>query len=235
MAGPAAILREIHRLRNHAQNLQSRIDLAPKQLKAQQNLVANREEELKQGHDGVKKFKVGIHEREVSIKAENQLIAKYQKQLNDISSKKEYDALKHEIAGVEVKIKALEEEMLGAMMELDEKTAKLPALEEAVKKAKAEFAAFERDYQTRLDTWSKERGGVDKLVADEEAKLPPEALAQYIRLVKAMGADALAAVEGKTCTACYTEMTTQYHHNVMLQQFVLCRNCGRVLYQKDER
>ena len=34
MAGPAAIIREIHRLRSHAHDLQTRIDFAPKQLKA---------------------------------------------------------------------------------------------------------------------------------------------------------------------------------------------------------
>src|SRR5215471_14310217 len=98
MAGPAAILREIHRLRGLAQDLQSRIDLAPKQVKAQQNLIAKCEEDLKQGQETVKKLKIAIHEHEVSIKAEQQLIKKYENQLGDITSKKEYDALRHEIA-----------------------------------------------------------------------------------------------------------------------------------------
>ena len=57
MAGPAAIIREIHRLRSHAHDLQTRIDFAPKQLKAQQNAVARREEELKETHEALKKLK----------------------------------------------------------------------------------------------------------------------------------------------------------------------------------
>src|SRR5207245_8738722 len=55
MAGPAAIIREIHRLRSHAHDLQTRIDFAPKQLKAQQNAVAKREEELKEAQETIKK------------------------------------------------------------------------------------------------------------------------------------------------------------------------------------
>jgi len=233
MAGPAAILREIHRLRTHAQNLQSRIDFAPKQLKAQQSVVAKRNEELKEGQDALKKQKVGIHEREVSVKAEHQLIKKYEQQLNDISSKKEYDALKHEIAGVQEKIRALEDETLTAMMEQDQIAGRVPALEEAVKKAKAEFAEFERDYGTRLKTWVQERDDAMKLIAAEEAKLPTEVRPQYDRLVKAMGAEALAPVEGRICMACYTELTAQVHNNVLLQQFALCWNCGRMLYWKE--
>ena len=235
MAGPAAILREIHRLRSHATELQSRINLAPKQLKAQQNVIAKREEELKEGHETLKRYKVTIHEREVSVKAENDLIKKYEKQLNDIHSKKEYDALKHEIAGVEARIRLLEDETLTVMMELEERSKELPPLEEAVKKAKAEVAVFERESQLRLADWSKERDAAVAQITAEEEKLPGEVRPQYDRLIKAMGADALAAVEGSICLACYTAVTPQMYHDVLTQQFVMCRNCGRVLYSKEPR
>jgi uncharacterized protein len=233
MAGPAAILREIHRLRAYAHDLQSKIDQAPKQAKAQQTVLAKREEELKQDQDAIKKLKVGIHEREVSVKAEHVLIKKYEKQLNDITSNKEYDALKHEIAAVNEKIRGLEEETLTTMMELEERTARLPVQEEAVKKAKAEFAEFERVHLGRLETWKQERDEATKQFMAEEAKLPGDIRPQYDRLIKAMGPEALSAVEGKNCTACYTELTVQLYHNVLKQQFVLCWNCGRVLYLKD--
>jgi uncharacterized protein len=232
MAGPAAILREIHRLRAYAAELTSRIDLAPKQVKAQQSVIAKREEELKEGHESVKKLKVNIHEREVSVKAEQQLIKKYEQQINDIHSKKEYDALRHEIAGVQEKIRSLEDDTLTAMLELEEFQKTLPPLEEAVKKAKAEFGVFERDQQMRLSEWARERDQATAQIAAEETKLPNDIRPQYDRIVKAMGANALAALDGRNCTACYTDVTPQMYHDVLTQQFVMCRNCGRVLYAK---
>jgi predicted nucleic acid-binding Zn-ribbon protein len=232
MATPAGILREIHRLRSFAQELQSRIDLAPKQVKAQRNLIARSEEELKQGQEAVKKSKISIHEHEVSIKAEQQLIKKYEQQLNDIKSKKEYDALRHEIATVREKIKSIEDETLTAMLELDEKVGALPAMDAGLNKAKAEFAVFESDLQTRLDDWSKQRDQATAQIAAEEAKLPDDVRPQYARLARAMGADALAATEGNCCTACYTEVTPQMYHEILAQQFVVCRNCGRILYAR---
>ncbi len=233
MAGPAAILAEIHRLRTYSRDLQERIDRAPRQAKAQQNVIAQREEDLKHGQDVVKRLKVALHEHDVSVKAEQQLIKKYEKQLSDITSKKEYDALRHEIAGVKEKIKAIEDETLTAMMDLEAKTALLPPLEDAVKKAKAEAAESERENQSQMEVWRKERDQAAEKIAVEEIKLPNDIRPQYDRLIKAMGADAMAHVEGKNCAACYTDMTETWYHNVMRRQFVLCRNCGRMLYLKD--
>src|SRR5206468_9574684 len=116
---------------------------------------------------------------------------------------------------------------------LEERTARLPELEAAVKTAKAEFAAFERDYQSQLDSWTKQRDDVAKQIAAEEAKLPPDVRQVYDRAVKAMGADAFAAVQDRICSSCYTEITAQLGHNLLMQQFVMCRSCGRMLYMKD--
>ena len=46
----------------------------------------------------LKQSKVHIHEKEVSIKAAQTEIAKFEKQLGEISTKKEYDALRRRSA-----------------------------------------------------------------------------------------------------------------------------------------
>jgi predicted nucleic acid-binding Zn-ribbon protein len=232
MAGPALTVREIHRLLQHAEALKSSIDNGPRRLKAQKTAVAKAEEELHQAQDAIKMLKVGIHEREVSVKAGQEQIRKYEKQLNDITSKKEYDALKAEVASTKEKIRVLEDEILTVMMEVDEKTGRLPECESAVKKAKAEFAEFEREYEARVDMWKKEREDTLKQITVLEVELPEDVRPQYDRVIKTMGADGLAAVEGRHCTACYTEMTNQVLHNLQVKEFVMCRSCYRVLYVK---
>jgi predicted CXXCH cytochrome family protein len=234
MAGPAVILWEIHRLRTHARDLQSRIDYAPHQLKARQNAALKQEQNLHQAQDAIKKLKVATHEKEVSIKSVQNSIKKYEQQLNDITSKKEYDALKVEIAGAKQSISKLEDEALTLMTEVEDATGQLPMLEAELKKTKAEFAEFERDYQVRLDEWSKRRDEAVKQIAEVEAGLPKDIRPQYERLVKAMGADALSLVENRTCTACHTEITAQQSNNLRMQQFLFCRSCARLLYCKEE-
>src|SRR5271163_2327705 len=129
MSAPGPILRELHRLLKHAKDLQTRITQAPKTLLAYQTKTRKQEEFLHQAQERLKKLKVATHEKEVEIKTKRQQIAKYEKQLNDITSKKEFDALKHEIATVLAAIGALEDEILAEMEEAEGQAAELPELE----------------------------------------------------------------------------------------------------------
>ena len=79
----------------------------------------------------------------------------------------------------------------------------------------------------------KQRDEMAQLVATAEVQLSPDIRQQYDRLIKAMGADTFAAVENRICQACNTEVTAQLAHNLLMQQYVTCRSCGRVLYLKE--
>src|SRR5207237_417472 len=81
--GLGSSLREVHRLRRHVKNLQEEIDRAPRQEKAQQTKVARQEEILREAQEGIKKSKVAIHDKEVSLKTIHSQIAKHKKQLNE--------------------------------------------------------------------------------------------------------------------------------------------------------
>ena len=233
MAGPATILREIHRLRRHARDLQAEIERGPRLLKAQQTKVTKQEETVREGHDALKRLKVSSHDKEGQLKATLQQISKHEKQLNEAGSKKEYDALKVEIAADKKKCQQLEDEILGYMAEIEERTARLPELEKAVQQAKAEYADFEKDSQGRLAGLTVQLNQALQGIKDVEATLPEDVRPQYDRLVAARGEDAMAAVEHRTCRACYTEITAQSFNDLMLSQFVLCKSCGRTLYLPD--
>src|SRR5947209_7257933 len=139
MSAPGPILRELHRLLKHATDLHTRMTQMPKTLQAQQTKARRQDEVLHHAQDAIKKLKVAIHDKESQIKTERQRITKYEKQLEEITSKKEYDALKHEIAGVYEAISQLEDEILAAMEETDKQTAALPEIEKETKQVQAEL------------------------------------------------------------------------------------------------
>ncbi|MCI0641708.1 MAG: hypothetical protein L0Y72_28100 [Gemmataceae bacterium] len=228
MANPGQILKEIHRFRKLIQDLQARIEQAPRALKAHDIKIAQQEDSLKKTQDAIKQLKVKIHDREVSIKASEQLIAKLEK--TDIHSKKEYDALQSEIKQSRQQIRKLEDEILEAMSENEEKSKQLPELEKAVAKAKAESGQWEKDHQERLAVWTEEIANAKQQLAEVEATLPDDILERYKRLLAAKGADAFAAIANKICVACYTEITAQMYLNLVRGQFVICKNCDRMLY-----
>jgi predicted nucleic acid-binding Zn-ribbon protein len=224
-------MREIHRLRRHARDLQNRIEMAPLQLKAHQARVTREEEALREAQDGIKHLKVTTHEKEVTLKTVRQQIQKYEKQREEAGSKKEYDTFQAEITAAQAKVRKLEDEILETMVETEEQTARLPERDKALQQAKADLARFEAEVQVRQADLAEQHRQALAQIATVEATLPEGDLrGLYQRQVRARGEDALSAVENRTCMACYTEITAQQSQDLKMEELVICKSCGRILY-----
>jgi predicted nucleic acid-binding Zn-ribbon protein len=234
MASTAELMREIHRLRRFARDLQEQIDRAPLQLKAQKTKVTRHEDAAHDNQEAIKKLKVAVHDKEVSLKTTHGQIAKHQKQLNEAGSKKEYDALQAEIAADRAKCEKLEEEILAAMTETDERTAKAPELEKAVQTVREEFARWDKDSGARLAGVKQQLGETQARLKEVEATVPPRIRSDYDRILRGMGADAFAAVEDRGCTSCRSEITAQQYNELLMGGFVVCKSCGHILYLPEK-
>lgn len=230
MPGPAPILRELHRLRLHASRLQAEIDRAPRLIETQRKKVARQAELLLEAQDAIKKLKVQTHEKEVTLKTTYQQIAKHQKQLNEVESKKQYDALQLEIANDKKACEKLENEILEMMADTEERAAKIPELEKALQKAREEAAEIEKNAQSRHAGLMEQLNETLRQIKEVETTVPEAIRPHYQRLIASFGEDAMAAVQGRTCAACYTEITAQNYNELLMGQFVLCKSCGRMLY-----
>jgi predicted nucleic acid-binding Zn-ribbon protein len=230
MSGPAAILREIHRLLRFARDLQEQIDRGPKQLKVQQIKISRQEDVQREAQEALKKLKLAVHDKEVTLKGIHTLIAKHQKQLNEATSKKEYDALRVEIASEQAKCAKLEDEILAAMAETEEHAAKLPELEKTVQRAREEYKKLEAGAAERAGALAQQLDETKARLKEIEPSIPAKVQEQYHRIVTAQGADAFAAVVDRNCGACYTGITAQQYTDLLMQNFVACKSCGRMLY-----
>jgi uncharacterized protein len=230
MPGPAVTFREIHRLRRFTHDLQEQIDRVPRQRKIQQAKVARQEEIQRATQEAIKHIKVEIHSKEVTLKTAHGQIDKYQKQLNEAGSKKEYDALQHELSDARATCQRLEEEILTGIAESEEKTAQLPEMDKAVRQAKDEYAQYEAGVQERLASLQSQLAEAQKQLREQETAIPANVRVHYERVIAGMGHDALAAVKGRTCTNCYTEITAQQSNELQQELYVLCKSCGRILY-----
>jgi predicted nucleic acid-binding Zn-ribbon protein len=230
MSGIASVMREVHRLRRHAGNLQEELERIPRQLRAQQARVTREETALKDGHEAIKRLKVTTHEKEVTLKATLGRVEKHQRQLREATASKEYEALQKEIATEKADAARTEDEILAAMAESDEFAARLPALEASLAKARQDYAAYEKGVAERQAGLNAQLAEANAQIKQVEEQIPEKFRSQYNRLVGSMGADALAAVTGHTCGACHTEITAQSYHDLQRDQFVSCKSCYRFLY-----
>jgi predicted nucleic acid-binding Zn-ribbon protein len=230
MAGPAQTFREIHRLRRYARDLQEQLDRLPRQRKAHQAKLARQEQALKDEQEAIKRLKLAATEKEKTIRQKGELIARYEAQMNTVSTKREMDALRLEIAHTQGACGKLEEEVLASISEGEERAAKLPEAERLLAQVREDVAKFEADASRREADLRAQLADATGRLKGEEAKLPPDLMPMYQRTMSSLGADGLAEVQDRNCTSCNTEITLQMKEDLQYGRFVLCRSCGRILY-----
>jgi predicted nucleic acid-binding Zn-ribbon protein len=229
-SGPAALFREIHRLRRFARELEDQIKRFPIQVKAQQAKVTRTEDAFREGQEAIKRLKVSMHEKEVTLKTTIGDIKKHEKQLNEASGKKEYDALQSEIATGKSECRKLEDEILEAIAESEDRTAKLPELEKAVAQAKQDYTKWEDGAKQKRSEQEAMLKETQAKVQELEAGIPDTYRTRYQRAVNAFGSDAFASAKDRACGQCRTEITQQMHFSLLAGSFVVCEVCERILY-----
>jgi predicted nucleic acid-binding Zn-ribbon protein len=234
MAGLIALLRDLHRLHRQARDLRELLERLPHQLKAQRARLAKQETALKEAQDTLKQVKVRALQQESTLKSMTQQLEKYEGQLNVASSKKEYDALKTEITTTREKSRQLEDDILQALTETDERTAALPGVEKATQEAREELARFEKAAQEKQAAMTAQLAETQAQLKQAEERLSPEQREKYNRAVHGRGGDALALVRDRTCTACSTGITAQSSNELLMDRLVQCKSCGRILYVEEQ-
>jgi hypothetical protein len=233
MPGLTSILRNLHALHQRLRDMREDTEGQSRQVKRNLANIDKHQKALDELHDAIKKVRVVIADRELTIKSNLQKILKHQEQLNQASSNKEYQALRTEIENEKLANKTLEDQILQAMEQIEEKVKQVPELEKLLAHERDELSKAE----AKRDQWL--AGQNDRLTSAAtelkqlEEQLPGDLLGQYRRLIGAggaNGADALSALLGRSCAGCHMEMTAQMYNEVLVGKVVFCRSCGRLLY-----
>lgn len=230
----ADTLRECHRLRKHIKNLQEEIDRGPRVLKSIDRQLEEERVEHKDHHDTITKLKLKQREDEGTLKQTETRLAKLEGQLLGISVPKEYEAKKSEIKQATEKKVQLEDAILVTMGELEERTSAIPAVEKKWSEAQAEHKQAVVDANARIVTLKADLEQSKAELLKAETGVPDKARAQYDHLVKARGPDAIAGVKDKVCQGCRTGLSQQRLMEVQSGMYILCQNCGRMLYPVTE-
>ncbi len=223
-------LRECHRLRVHIRDLQAEIDRGPRVLQEAQDELDEARNEHAAHHDAIKSLKLKQRDDEGTLRQTETRLAKLEEQLTGISVQKEYAAKQSEIEQAKLKKGELEDAILATIMELEEKTAAIPAVEQKWIEAQTEFAQFQKEAAERLERMLADQHVSRAELAKVEETLPPDVKQTYDSLVKAKGPDALAGAKARVCQTCRTSMTESQFLQLRTGTPRTCTTCGRLLY-----
>jgi uncharacterized protein len=136
MSVTAAALRELHRIHTQLEDLRTRLDRGPKQIRVRTASVATAEENLAKLQADIKAARIAIDQKQLQLKSGEAKVVDLKVKLNQAQSNREYQALKDQIAADEMAGSVLADEILEAMEKVDGLKAQVPELDGQVAKAK---------------------------------------------------------------------------------------------------
>jgi predicted nucleic acid-binding Zn-ribbon protein len=226
-------LRELHELHQRISRLKDQIARGPRQLEAKRKHLTQRNEALEKVKAELKTAKVKSHEKETERKSFDARINQLQTQINTAKSNKEYSTLVSEKDSAAKLRAAVEDLVLEFLVQEEEKAKEIQIIESEIKRLQQELAELENSTAQQGSEFGAKLADAESQLATVEASLPNDVRDVYRRLLDRRGADALAAAAGGTCTGCYTGITPQMQNQLLMNELVVCKSCGRILYLAD--
>jgi predicted nucleic acid-binding Zn-ribbon protein len=230
----AEMLRELHHLHQMVANLKGRLDRGPLQVQAGQANVKRFEEALATAKDAAKKAKMKCDEKQLQLKTNEARINDLKSKLNACTTNKEYQALKDQIAASEMANSVLSDEILEMFDKNEELEAAVKAATDVLGKGREELDKVTRRVSDELATLETEYKDAKGKLSAAESKLPVSFKADYDRVAKARGDEALAPLDGETCGGCSVAVTLQMINDLRMSKPVFCKSCGCLLYLPEE-
>lgn len=223
-------LRELHALHRQLHDVQQQLKRGPQQIRVRVQHVAKQTAELKELNEKLRELKQLSATKNGDLQVKESRIVDLGAKLNAANSNQEYEVFKRQIAADTAAREVLETEILDALERIDQQELAIKDAEKALGEAQSE------EHRIREEVAKAEPGLLARqtqLEADlkqAEKIIPARLMDQYRRIVQAHGAETLSAIENKTCTVCFTQLAPQVLVQVNTGSFVLCKACGRLLY-----
>lgn len=225
---------KLHRLHIQLRDVQEQLEKGPRQLKARQQIIGQKQADLEAQKQKQKNLKMAADQKSLQLKSNEAKIQDLRVKLNQANSNREFDIIRAQIEADTVANSVLEDEILDSLEKVDAGQIATRKLEDELAAAKAEearvaaeIAAAEPGYRSRI-------AELQGAVTEAESCLPAEFITPYRRLVQAYGAAALAEVEGNICGVCFVNLTPQAQVALRAGQVMFCKTCGRLMYLHPE-
>jgi hypothetical protein len=235
MSVPAEALRELHRIHRQFADLRDRFERGPKQVSAREANLTRLGEELTKIQAETKAARVRSDQKQLLLKSGEEKVKGLKAKLNAAASNREYQALKDQIAADEMAGSVLADEILESMEKIEEFEGMIAEAQKKITVAKGESAKVQETVRQESTLLKGELERLDGILKEAEGRLPDDFKVDYLRVVKAKGADAMAEAQNGFCGGCYKQLLPNNLAELSMDRAIFCKNCGRIIYLPEDR
>jgi predicted nucleic acid-binding Zn-ribbon protein len=230
----SGLLDELYRLQERIRFVQSRArerDTVPAEL-------TETDTAFREKVEAVQRLKQRLLEAEVEHRRASAELAdhqekqkKYQAQLRNVQSSREYSAVLNEMDGVEKQIRTAEDKVLTLEEEMETSSADLKKREEDLPRETQEHEEKMKDWRAAQRAINEELKSAQAEIVDLEARVRPRELAEFRRLLEKKGGLAVARVVSSSCSACHVKVRPAAMQSLKTgSEIIYCDSCRRILY-----
>ncbi len=172
---------------------------------------------------------------QAEIDAGKEMLKKYEEQLYQVKTNKEYDAISLEIDTKTMEIKELENKILQSLEEEEEYKKSIEELDSEIARLEEQLNEYKKELDEIIQQTRAEEA---RLAAEREkvvAEIDERLLRQYERIRKAKGGLAVVPIKRNSCGGCYSTIPPQKIVEIReLNRLYTCEYCGRILVWLDE-
>jgi predicted nucleic acid-binding Zn-ribbon protein len=213
-----------------AQNLRKALDAMRPEIAELEALAGSNRSLFEEKSAKLAELETQKRSKEREVETAEARLKEFQGKLSAIKTNKEYQAALKEIADTKKLNKAMEDQILELMGQIDALKAERQAAEEAFTGAAANLEKRKKETEAEAERL----GGMLKEIEAEKAvvsaRVEPSLMAQYQR-VRRGRAEAVSEVVGGTCQGCRMKVPPQLYIEIQKMKTIhACPSCQRLLY-----
>lgn len=244
MSRPLDTVIELQSALDRLRKAESQLGGIPDWMREIHDQYSQRKEEIEALEAEIESLRQVRRDAEAGISEAQEKLKRYQRQINEVTTQREYGALLQEIDTVKTTISSLEEEGVEAM-ERSEAAAR------EVEEKRSEFQELDERYQAELARWEEQKPEIAREATRLEERidvlrerLPRPHLAHFERIDQRTRGRALAVirkverVKGPVmwhCSACNYNVRPQVLVEIQDRgSLIQCDSCKRILYMEEQ-
>ena len=190
---------------------------------------------LKKYEEEIDAIKADITHKHEDIATAQEMVSRYEKQLDNVSNNREYDNLTKEIEFQGLEIEFAEKKIREFNAAVDAKKQKIKQSKEVLEGRKGDLA----QKKSELDEITSETRQEEERLRDKakalETTIEPRLLAAFKRIRKgARNGLAVVPIERDACGGCFNKIPPQRQMDIKLRKkIIVCEYCGRIMIDPD--
>lgn len=215
--------------------IEQEIDDLPRTLATKKELVSRLKKSFVEKSEKYDETRRHVAETRIRLQEAESDREKYESQMDQITTAREYDALEKEIRDASEREQQYRRDLQRDEKDLEEQKVRLEREESMIKVQETEF----EEERTKIDSATEDRRTKLTDLKDQETGIIPgldeELMFKFERIIRSKAGEGIVPIKNGVCTGCQMILPNQFVNDVRTGEKILfCPYCSKIVFFTDE-